>query len=84
MVTPMKPDGHCGFRTIAHAVLDHQDDWNDIHTSLLNHLESCGEDDTNPYVLAAGTKFREQKDSLERRAAEGAPCSQWFNDTWHG
>ena len=80
----MQPDSHCGFRAIAHALLDHQDDWNDIRTSLLNHLESYGEDDTNPYVLAAGTKFREQKDSLECRAAEGAPCSQWFNDTWHG
>ena len=80
----MQPDGHCVFRAIAHAVLDHQDDWNDIRTSLLNHLESYGEDDANPHVLAAGTNFRELKDSLECRAAEGAPRSQWFNDTWHG
>ena len=40
--------------------------------------------DANPYVLAAGTKFGELKDSLECRAAEGAPRSQWFHDTWHG
>ena len=48
----MRPDGHCGFRAIAHAILKCQDDWNDIRTSLLNHLESYGENDANPYVLA--------------------------------
>ena len=31
--------------------------------SLLNHLESYGEDDDNPYVLAAGTKL-------------GVPCNR--------
>ena len=29
---------------------------NDIRTPLLNYLESYGKNDTNPYVLAAGTK----------------------------
>ena len=67
-------------RAIAHAILKCQDDWNDIHTSLLNHLECNGEDDANPYVLAAGTKSGELKDNLEYRAAEGAPRSQWFHD----
>ena len=80
----MRPDGHCGFRAIAHAIFKCQDDWNDIRTSLLNHLESYGKDDANPYVLAAGTKFGVLKDSLECRAAEGATRSQWFHDTWHG
>ena len=50
-VTAMRPDGHYGFQAIAHAILKCQDDWNDIRTSLLNHLESYGEDDANPYVL---------------------------------
>ena len=68
----------CSLMAIVH------DDWNDIHTSLLNHLESYREDGANPYVLAAGTEFGELEDSLECRAAEGAPCSQWFHDTWHG
>jgi hypothetical protein len=80
----MRPDGHCGFRAIAHAIFKCQDDWNDIRTSLLKHLESYGKDDANPYVLVAGTNFGELKDSLECRAAEGAPRSQWFHDTWHG
>ena len=31
-VTTMRPDGHCGFRAIAHAILKCQDDWNDIRT----------------------------------------------------
>ena len=79
-VTAMRPDGHCGFRAIAHAILKCQDDWNDIRTALLNHLKSYGEDDANPYVLAAGTAFGELKHSLECHAAEGVPRSQWFND----
>ena len=85
-VTTMRPDGHCGFRAIARAILKCQDDWNDIRTSLLSHLESYGEDDVNPYVLAAGTspEFSELKDSPECYAAEGAPRSQRFHDTWHG
>ena len=83
-VTAMRPTGHCGFRAIAHAIFKCQDEWNDIRTSLLNHLESYGEEDANPYVLAAGARFGELKDSLECRAAEGAIRSQWFHDTWHG
>ena len=83
-ITTVRPDGHCGFREIAHAILKCQDDWNDIRTSLLSYPESYGKDDANPYVLAAETKFGELKDSLECRAAEGAPLSQRFHDTWHG
>ena len=75
-VTAMRPDGHCGFRAIAHAIFKCQDNWNDIRASLLKHLESYGKDDANPYALAAGTNFGDLKDSLEYRAAEGAPRSQ--------
>ena len=80
----MRLDGHCGLWAIAYVIFKCQDDWNDIRTSLLNYLESYGKDDANPYVLAAGTKFGELKDSLEYHAAEGAPYSQMFHDTWHG
>ena len=69
----MRPDGHCGFRAIAHSILRCQYDWNDIRTSLLNHLERYGEDSVNPYALTSGIKFGEQKDSLECHAAEGTP-----------
>ena len=65
-----------------HVTTKRPDDWNDIRTFPLNHLESYGEDDANIHVLAAGTEFGELKDSLECRAAEGVP--QWFHDTWHG
>ena len=67
----MRPDGHRGPRATAQAIPKRQDDWNDIRTSLLKHLESYGKDDANPYVLVAGTNFGELKDSLECRAAEG-------------
>ena len=74
-VIAMWPDGHCGFHAIAHAILKCHDDWNDIRIPLLSELESYGEANANPYVLAAGTKFRNLKDSLECRAAEKAPSS---------
>ena len=81
----MWPDGHFGFREIAHAIAKFQDDWMDIRTSLHNHLESYDEGgDANPYVLVAGTEFKKLKDSLECHAAEGAPCSQWIHNMWHG
>ena len=48
-VTAMRPNGHCWFRAIAHAILKCQDEWNDIRTSLFNQLESYGGDDANPY-----------------------------------
>ena len=80
----MRSDGHCGFRAIAHAICKCQDNWNDIRTSLTNRLESYGKDDANMYVLTSGTKFGEPKNSLECRASEGAPRSQWLHDLWYG
>ena len=57
----MIPSGqvYSGYRAIAHAIFKRQDDWDDIRTSLLKHLESYGKDDANPYVLVAGTNFGE-------------------------
>ena len=34
-VTAMRPDGHCGFRAIAHAIFKCQDNWNDLRASFL-------------------------------------------------
>ena len=80
----MRSDGHCGFRAIAHAICNCQDNRNDIRTSLINRLESYGKDDANLYVLASGAKFGEPKNNLECRALEGAPRSQWLHDLWYG
>ena len=55
-VTTMRPDGHCGFRAIAHAIFKCQDDWNDIRTSLLMHLESYGKDDANLFGAIGGPR----------------------------
>ena len=57
----MQPGGHCGSRAIAHASFKFRDDWKDIRTSHLNHLESYKKDDANTHVPAARAMFGELK-----------------------
>ena len=82
----MHGDGNCGFRAIAHGFCERQEDWHKIRGDLLTYLKGFGQNDTNPYALAARTTFGELKNSLgwHQYHSSQAPVSKWFHDEWHG
>ena len=82
----MHGDGNCGFRAIAHGLLERQEDWHKIREDPLTYLEIFGENNNNSYALAAGTTFEKLKNSLDWHQHHGAqaPVSKWLHDEWHG
>jgi hypothetical protein len=79
-VSKIKPDGHCGFRSISLQIFDNEDNFQRVRAEMLNCLESERKDTFSKLLgYASFGRVRKQLSYIPRPNELIYPKSSWFS-----